>query len=227
MRESEQSRGAQSGRLYHATVRQIRRVPALDTKIRDLFFRRDLRRLNDVLSTTALAGHYWVIGSLLLGSVREGRILAQDRKDADFAVCSEDARLFYEAVPALESAGYKLTFQFRNNEGQITQHSFFRHDAQFDFFFFFPGPDAAQRRYFVYKEAPTGWMELEGVLPDQPLERFGFLGREWLKPEDHETFLTAIYLDWRTPKTNRSYVEEERTIVARRPWNNTTNYSCR
>lgn len=195
------------------------RLAPLDRRARRTFAR-DLRRLNDVLSNTPLAGRYWVWGGLLLGWAREGRLLAHDVGDADFVVYSEDSEFFYEAVPALEHAGYERTFEFKNNEGQITQHSFACNHAKYDFFFLFPSDDARERRFFLYGESPDGWVELEGALPNQPLEPFDFLRRNWLKPKQHETILTAEYGDWRTPDPNWDYMDD-RTIFARRAWNRT------
>jgi len=45
-----------------------------------------------------------------------------------------------------------------------------------------------------------------------------FLERTWLKPADHEVFLTAIYGDWRTPNPDYDYVEDEKSIIAKYEW---------
>jgi hypothetical protein len=201
--------------LLKAPLRQLRRIPILDREVQRRLFPRDLRRLNDVLSDTPLAGRYWVWGGLLLGWARDGRLL--DDWDADFAVRSEDERAFHEAVPALEQAGYRRLFRFRNNEGEVTEYCFLRHGIKFDFFLLFPGSKATERRYYEYGEVPGGWEELEGVLPVQPLEWFRFLDRQWLKPADHEQILTAHYGDWRTPDPDWSFLNDA-AIVDRRPW---------
>jgi hypothetical protein len=187
-------------------------------------FARELRRFNDAVARTPLNERYWVCGGLLLGWAREGRILAHDAKDADFMVRSEDADAFHEAVPALERAGYKRAFEYRNNEGVITAYTLLSNHARFDFGFTFPGRGGAERRFFDYGEAPSGLIELECVLPDQPLERFRFLHRDWLKPIDHERVLATAYGDWRIPKVNWDYsyyIQEDRSIVAVRPWTRT------
>jgi hypothetical protein len=203
-------------------LQQVREVP-LQYRTRLPDYARDLRRLNDVLADSPLAGRYWVWGSLLLGWAREGRLLAHETADpdADFALRFEHAELFYEAVPMLEAAGYRRLYEFRNNEGRVTQHIFLRNGAQFDFSFFFRAPDSEERRFFLYGTSADGLIELEGALPDQPLESFRFLRRDWLKPADHESALTAEYGEWRIPDPTWSYVESDGTIRFRRPWSNT------
>lgn len=203
--------------LLRRQVRRLRAVPALDRSLRAVVFPHDLRRLKDVLAETPLAGHYWVWGGLLLGWAREGRVLAHDRRDADFAVAAEDASLFCQAVPALERAGYRRLFRFENNAGEVTEHSFVRHDAKFDFFYFFPEPEVGTRRYYVYGDLRHNPIQLECRIPDHGLEPFDFLRRRWMKPLDHESFLSAIYGDWTTPDPSWSYLDDG-TIVDRQPW---------
>jgi hypothetical protein len=201
--------------MPRAALRQLRRIPAVDRRIGRVLFPRDLRRLNDVLADTPLAGRYWVWGGVLLGWARDGRLL--DDADADFAIRSEDSDAFDAAVPALERAGFKRIFRFRNNAGEITEYSFLRHGAKFDFFFLSPCGDGGERRYFTYGETPDGWVELEGRHPDQPLEKFRFLRRDWLKLKDHDEALTGSYGDWRTPDPEWDYTDDLR-IVKREPW---------
>jgi hypothetical protein len=201
--------------LPRATLRQLRRISVVDRQIGRLLFRRDLRKLNDVLAQTPLAGRYWVWGGVLLGWARDGDIL--DDADADFGIRSTDTEAFEAAVPALEQAGFRRIFRFQNNAGEITEHSFLRHGAKFDFFFLFPCEGSGERRYFTYAETPEGWVEQEGRELDQPLEPFRFLRRDWLKAKDHKAALTASYGDWRTPDPDWSYADDL-GIVARRPW---------
>jgi hypothetical protein len=167
-----------------------------------------------------------VWGGLLLGWAREGRILAHDVVDADFALRSDQRDAFYEAVPALERAGFQRAFEYRNNAGNVTGHSFVRGAAKFDFAFLFPGTSPGETVYFSYAEppdpeSPGAMLELEGAIPDQPLERFRFLGRDWLKPNDHDKLLTASYGDWLTPDPSWDPLEDDPSVLVRRRWNQT------
>ncbi len=58
---------------------------------------------------------------------------------------------------------------------------------------------------------------LEGPIAEPPVEPFQFLGRSWLKPKDHEEFLTSTYGDWRTPDPGWSSSDDP-SIVASQPW---------
>ncbi len=208
-------------RLLHNNLTwRIRTVPAVDRGIRRRVFPRDLRRFNDVLSGTALSGRFWVWGGMLLGWAREGRLLGSDLDDADFAVLAEDEELLLDAVGALEDAGFRRAFRFRDNDGRVTEYTFVRHEAKFEFFLFFPGTDGAARHYFVYSESPNGLLQLECKLDPQPLRSFDFLGRKWLKAKDHEKELEAIYGDWRAPNSTWSALDD-RAIVSRDPWRST------
>jgi hypothetical protein len=87
-------------------------------------FTRDLRRLNDVLAKTPLAGHYAVTGGLLLGWARNRAILLDDVRDADFTYLIEDASLFDASVPSLMRAGFVPAVRFVNNDGLSVEHRF-------------------------------------------------------------------------------------------------------
>lgn len=176
-------------------------------------FRRELQGLNDALAATPLAGSYWVWGGALLGWAREGQVLDHDTADADFAVLSEDAHLIEQAVPALERAGYGRLWRFRNSSGQVTEYTFVRHGAKFEFFVLFPAGRPGLRTYFVY----DGGVELESEISDQPLEPFEFVDRRWLKPRFHEQELREVYGDWQTPDPGW-HNSQSPCIVARRPW---------
>ena len=85
--------------LPGAAVRRIRRA----------VFIRDLRRLHDVLAATGFGGRYAVCGGMLLGWAREGRLLLDDVRDADFVFDAGDAPAFAAAVPMLARAGFAPT----------------------------------------------------------------------------------------------------------------------
>src|SRR5262249_52885056 len=96
-------------------------------------FCRDLRRLNEALRRAPIRDQYWVWAGLLLGWAREGGVLGHDLLDADFAFLSSDRDLFVASIPIIIAAGFAPLFRFRNNDGAITQYTFGRHGASFDF----------------------------------------------------------------------------------------------
>lgn len=187
-------------------ARTIRSVPGCrgaDTRIRRLLFERDLRLLHDVLSTSPLAGRYWVWGGMLLGWAREGQLLAHDLVDADFAYEASDESVFEAVAALLEFHGFRRGFSFESNRGRLTEHTFVRHGARFEFFALEPVGD--EWRYSVYGPKDRRLFELEARIPRQHLEPFSFLGREWLKVADHDHELSVLYGDWRVPDTKWDY----------------------
>jgi hypothetical protein len=191
----------------------LRRVPgsrAALQRVRRAIFTRDLRRLHDVLATTAFDGRYAVCGGMLLGWAREGELLPDDLLDADFVFDALDAPTFAAAVPMLARAGFRPTTRFRNNDGEPAQYRFERHGALFEFFVTW---NVGNRiRYYMYVDAD----ELVCERLYQPNVPFEFLGRRWLKPEDHERTLADNYGDWRTPSSDWTCTRAQ-TVVARHP----------
>ncbi|MHB1593855.1 MAG: hypothetical protein ACYCO9_06260 [Streptosporangiaceae bacterium] len=187
-------------RLGEAT----RRIPALRPRL-IARFTDDLRYLHDVLQATPLRDHYWVWSGMLLGWAREGAILEHDSQDADFAVLDKDFDRLVSAAPTLVRAGFACDRRFVNNDGVVTELTFARHGARFDFFRMFPAGD--RLRYYTYSISLKEILELEFTIPSQPLVPFDFIGRTWLKPEDHELELKEIYGEWRVPDPEWSYLE--------------------
>ena len=110
-----------------------RKIPALKPRLVERFAA-DLRDLCDALEHSPLDGHYWVWSGLLLGWAREGAILQHDTLDADFAVADEDFQRLVDAIPAILAAGFVRDRSFINNDGIVTELTFLRHGARFDFF---------------------------------------------------------------------------------------------
>ena len=160
-----------------------RRIPGLKPRLVELFAA-DLRDLHDALERTDLRGHYWVWSGLLLGWAREGAILPHDSLDADFAVTDDDFHRLAAAVPEIAKAGFRCDRRFVNNEGRLTEVSFMRHGARFEFFRMFP--EGGRLRYFMFDSVAGENIELEASVPEQATVPFSFLGRTWLKHEDHE-----------------------------------------
>lgn len=198
-----------AGRLASAACRIPALRPRMVRRLAD-----DLRRLNDVLESTGLSGRYWVWGGLLLGWAREGAILPHDCLDADFAVDDRDFHLLASAVPALTRAGFRSDRCFVSNADVVTELTFTRRGAKFDFFRMFP--DGGNLRYFMYAIDWDSVTEVEGSVPDQPKVPFSFLGRTWRKPADHASELRAVYGRWEVPDPSFSYLDQA-DILVRRP----------
>ncbi len=203
--------------LISALNRRMGRFRPLRKPLGALFVK-DLRRLHDVIQTTELADRFWVFGGMLLGWARERGVLAHDNRDADFAIRSADLPRLYSAVPSLARAGFHPRFRFSNHLGDVTELTFGRRGAQFEFFVLRPAGNML--RYFMYGYGPEGPVEMEVETYDQPLVPFDVVNRTWLKPEDHERELSLTYGNWSVPDQGWSLLDQP-NIVQRRPWLNT------
>lgn len=182
------------------------------------FFVADLHALNDLLAEADFADRYWVWAGMLLGYAREGRLLAHDR-DADFGILPEDVDRLLALIPTLRRAGFTPVHLYRNSAGEITELTFKRHLAKFEFFVFAPVGD--RLHYTVYGYPPDHLVEIESAIARQPLVPFDFVGRTWRKPADHEQELAAMYGEWRVPQRGWNYLTDDKAMIATRPWTNT------
>jgi hypothetical protein len=165
----------------------------------------NLQRLNDALRHTELDGHYWVWSGLLLGWARDGAVLPHDCLDADFAVADRDFHRLVDAVPAIMRAGFRCDRRFVNTDGQVTELTFLRHGARFEFFRMFAAED--RLRYYMYSIKLNGITQVEAFVPEQPTVPFSFLDRTWRKPEDHDLELRTVYGSWKVPDPSWSYLD--------------------
>lgn len=172
---------------------------------------RELRELHDALAATPIGGRYWMWGGALLGWAREGRLLAADLHDVDFAYLDEDHGRFLDSVGALVAAGFVPTDRFSGVSGRYEEHRFRRGPTRYEFFRLTPTADGARWSYSSFDDRE----ELRAELPAQPLVEFEFLGRRWQKVADHEAHFELQYGDWRTPDPHWDF-RDERTIVERR-----------
>lgn len=169
----------------------------------------EMRRLNDVLEATPMAGRYWVWGGLLLGWAREGRVLANDTADVDFAFRDSDFERMRQSIPTLEARGFRLIHAVRNTAGDLSVLVLERSGIHFDFLKLTRIGD--RYRYFG-----SFWsVQVVGEIPAQPLEPFEMFGRTWLKSKDHDLELTALYGDWRTPRSDWQPERDNPSIVSR------------
>jgi len=165
----------------------------------------DLQDLNDALRNTELEGYYWVWSGLLLGWAREGAVLPHDCLDADFGVADCDFYRLVGAVPAIVRAGFRCDRRFISSTGQVTELTFIRHGARFEFFRMFPVD--GRLHYYMFNIRLKGITEVEASLPEQQMVPFLFVGRTWLKPKDHELELRSVYGSWELPDPSWSYLD--------------------
>jgi cytidyltransferase-like protein len=196
-----------------ARGRLQRWLPHVDRVVQRRALVGGLQHLADALHGTPLDGHYWVVGGLLLGWAREGRPLASDLEDADFAYLDEDHDRFLASVPAIVSAGLRPRHRFSSADGRYVEHRFLRHGVQFEFFRITPSGDRWRYSMFVLGHEPT---ELIAEVPAQSHVSFHFVGRNWRKVVDHELALRRIYGDWRTDRPEWSFTSD-RAIIERIP----------
>ena len=205
-------------RLRHMAAMRVaayaRRVAILKPRLVERFAA-DLRDLHDALEPTAIGGRYWVWSGLLLGWAREGAILQHDSQDADFAVLDSDFDRLVRSIPTILAAGFARDRCFVNNAGIVTELTFMRHGARFDFFRMFPEGDR-RLRYFMYSIRWNGILEIEASLPEQDKVPFDFIGRSWLKHRDHELELRSMYGSWEIPDPSWSYLDGL-DVESRRP----------
>jgi hypothetical protein len=150
---------------------------------------------------------------VLLGYIREGRPLANDN-DVDFSYWDDDAAHLQAVLPKLLAAGFRRYARWTNNEGRVTEWSLTYRGIKFEFFEMHRSRD--KMRWYCYGGQPC--QELLNEAPLHGLEPIEMAGRRWLKPDDHETYLTALYGAWRVPNPAYSYARDSRAVIRRRVW---------
>ena len=195
-------------------------------RMRIASFERNLVLLHDTLATTAMAERYWVIGGLLIGWAREGRVLAHDCQDGDFGLLQEDRDIFLNAIPALVAAGFGPFARYIDNRGLAVEYAFTKDGARFDFFLHETVGDHIRCTFFGVSPEPRNQRPIEMIrqVPRYGLAPMDFLGRRWRKPDDHEAFLAAEYGEWRARKPAFDHRSDDRSVIVVNWWTNSS--SC-
>ena len=166
-------------------------------KLIDLFSSRQKRlmegafKLHEVLQCSPLRGRHWICGGALLGWAREGSLLKHD-PDIDFHFWEEDRESFLKGSEMLKQSGFKPEFCWRNTDNHITEYVLSYRHVRFEFF------EATKvngnTRWTAYgsnaRRAIDG-VQLLCETPGQELGEFEFLGKKWLKPQDHIKYLVS------------------------------------
>ena len=169
-----------------------------------------LVRINDTLAKTPVHNKYWLCGGAVLGWAREGALLKHD-PDIDFHIWKDDVPALLQSIPALKSAGFEPVQKWVNPAGEITIYVFSYRKAKFEFFVSTEVNGNMQCNIYHGHE-PTYQTTCE--TPGCELDEFEFYGRTWLKPKNHEQYLTALYGDWKKPNKNFKHETESPSVIA-------------
>jgi phosphorylcholine metabolism protein LicD len=170
-------------------------------------FLKNLQQLHDLLEKSPMQGRTWLVGGLVLGYVREGRLLPYDY-DADFAFWEEDHERFLKTVPDLTGGGFKKRYCWVSAEGKIACYTFVKEGAKFDFFINYKDED--RNKIFWYAFHAGKGIQLKRELPPHGVKTIFFLGRDWLIPENVEEYLVLSYgSHWRIPDRSFDYSSEK------------------
>lgn len=171
-----------------------------------------LVHLHDTLAGTPLHNRYWINGGLLLGCIREHRPLAHD-DDADFSFWSWDRPHMLAAAMVLQARGFRSRRKRPNNDGSRTRWSFRYRGVDYDFI----QMELVNGKIRWVCHAGKLGLELLNEVPNHGLAELELYGRTWMKPDDHETYLTSLYGDWRVPNPNYCPWEDSKAVIARYP----------
>ncbi len=174
---------------------------------------RGLVQLHDVLAGTGFHRKYWMVLGLLLGCMRDGGPIPWDR-DADFAFHEKDLPAFLAAFEELRRQGFSPARVQVNNDGSITKWAVRREGVKYEFFLF--AQLGNKLRWFYHCRKPR--LELVNEIPVHGLDEFELYGRRWLKPDNADAWLTALYGDWRVPNPHYVYWRDCGATVDRYPW---------
>lgn len=175
--------------------------------------RRGLVRLYDTLAATEFHRKYWMNGGLLLGCIRDGGPLPHD-SDADFSFWEDDLDRFERAVPALRRHGFKLCRKKVCNDGKVRKWAFKRQGMKYEFYLM----ERRENAMYWISHARKRRLELHCQVPLHGLNEIALYERQWLKPDDHETYLESLYGNWRKPDPGYCYWRDSRAIIATQSW---------
>lgn len=141
------------------------------------------RALSDLSDAMQRAGiEMFLVSGTLLGCIREGRLLGHD-KDVDVGIWASTPPV--KLLEALRTSGL-----FRIQASRSEELVRIRHVS-----------GTAIDVFYHYRESESYWhggVKIRWNNSPFTLVQKHFLGREYLVPADHDTYLTENYGDWRT-----------------------------
>jgi hypothetical protein len=140
---------------------------------------RALSDLHDVMQRAGI--EMFLVSGTLLGCIREGRLLGHD-KDVDVGIWDDTPRA--DLLAALRSSGLFRIQASRSDELVRIRHV---SGTAIDVFYHYRQPDC-----YWHGGVKIRWNNRPFSLTSRR-----FLGRDYLVPEDHDTYLTENYGDWR------------------------------
>jgi len=159
--------------------------------------RRDLRRFHQAVSSSELAGRWWIWGGTLLGLRRSGDILDWDR-DLDVAVRRADLPALMRTIDSLVALGFKAQENFLDR-GQLVAAHLVRHGFDYDFSVLDEADDG-KLRYRAFTVRDDEVVLIEGAVPSQSLGSIRAWGCDWPCASDADVDLSALYgSSWRIP----------------------------
>ena len=186
----------------------------------------NLRLLHDTLRASPIADRYWVVGGLLLGWAREGRMLWHEPQDGDFGYFHEDRERLLASAPRLIEAGFTASRRITGNNGDPAAFVFEKDWAAFEFAEYRRTGDGFRasnfgQRLWVNETVP---IEMVCQVPAFDLAPMEFLGRTWLKPADHDAYLRSVYGQWKKRDYAYDYSRDDRSIVEIHPWTGSSDW---
>jgi len=174
-------------------------------------YRKNLILLHDVLESTRFAKRFWITNGLLLGWARNRRIIPWDFDDADFGYFPEDRDKFIEVQANLTDAGFELKTINHKPHDIVHRYVFVKDNTRFEFFEMKKKGTKINYTYLLTRNGIK--YKMDCTIPMHGFEEIKFVGRTWLKPDDHELNLTAIYGNWRKPDPGYFYADDDKSIV--------------
>ncbi|MBF0153677.1 MAG: LicD family protein [Magnetococcales bacterium] len=180
----------------------------------DKMFQSNLLKFQVIVAEPPFKDHIVLWGGVLLGWMREGRILPWDR-DADFLIFDSERHLLPELISRLEAAGFELMITYFANDGVASEYSFVKGGRKFDLFIMKRELGMAQYLLFHRLSPKHPQSLITCAFPWHGTERGWFLGREWTIPARTDEHLASIYGQWRMPNPAYRYWEDDVSIISR------------